>query len=1186
MNKPLMQMTPVEVDEAWSNNTLSEDEVATYTTAKRLAEKGLHGLEPDEIEFAWDRGMINDTDVEKYLDKREAPVLYHIKDVLYGAYAGPRNAVSEGINAVTEIGNWFKKLNTFEVDEDDEFTKMQLALTGGAPEDFQNMSQPDEKIDTSKFEHADTGVGKFVEGTTQFLTGFVPGMKAVKGVGVLSTALKNAPKTLTFLQGMIAGAGADFLVFDPHDARFSDMLYELGIENPVIDWLKADPNDSEMEGRLKNVLEGAGLGVAFEGLFYGLRALKGKIWSRNGNIADRVARDVEKIKKPQIDEGVGKGSPEKVDPEPNVKADSDPVLEDLGQKDVGIADRPVKRITAQAVKEADAIIRMTKGEVGQAGGPIPPRPNFNYIETTQDAFQVMAAIAQKIPEPATRGFKTVEALARHVGGDASEMADNVRNLFGSVQNMDSTIKAVNDYLVTYGEFIAEQSAKAEDLADVLNVASHIQHYSDIMFQVSGAKTEIARALNANKIAAKARRFEWEKIPTEELEKAIKGGDAKKLKKAVKQFADMDTVNKRGVYARNFGRARWLNALLELRQSALVSDVATQAVNIIGSVGTLTANTISHTVSTLAHAPFQPERVHQLGKLYTGLFKGFIEATAIPTKRGDLFNVSKWGKMWQAMINAEPITDALTKYDTTAGAIPGEFRNLFKKGVPWYMHIPLGDVIRLPFRGLTAADEFFKSLAYTQSKYFHSYEKALKMTKEASNIPTDTGLWRGKGDADLFDQMFKTLVAEDSEMHVKGLAWARDMTFTTPMVGLSKKIGDALNHPMGLPFKMLFVPFYNVATNIAKFSLQRTPLGLAGKRFWEDFAAGGVRRTEAFVRMGLGTSLLAAGVWLYQNGRITGAAPKDQRDAWRNAGIYEYSIITNDGRSVQYNRIDPGSMFLGLGADLARLYEEYQIGDKEFEELTTMAIFALSDNIMSKTFMKGAQEAMDVITGRSKIDKWAKRTVSSLTPFSMASQRGQVENDEYLREIYTYRDALIKGSPHWLVDAAKALKPKRHAVYGTPVKKIDRMAGLFNVGEFGNPEDRAVLDMWITGASIRQMTDKFTFAGEQMELDGDEFDKLQSMMERLPVREVLNRVHDEIQGVQDHRTRAEIYSSIVSEFRSAARAMYVADVIENKPEKVDEIIQKVRVRCDGIAGLCTVPDESTRTYHLQNILNNK
>ena len=161
-----------------------------------------------------------------------------------------------------------------------------------------------------------TTVGRFGEGLVQFAVGFVPGLgvaskagkvlqlsKLGKASGAASKALgklakgnrtldRNTLKTLSKLKKTTkvgvrtaaAGAFSDFLVWKGEEQRISNLLknYE-GLEsNAIVEWMAYDPDkdESELEGRFKNALEGliVGelLGAAFYGAKKGYQAVAGK----------------------------------------------------------------------------------------------------------------------------------------------------------------------------------------------------------------------------------------------------------------------------------------------------------------------------------------------------------------------------------------------------------------------------------------------------------------------------------------------------------------------------------------------------------------------------------------------------------------------------------------------------------------------------------------------------------------------------------------------------------------------------------------------------------------------------------------------------------------------------------------------------------------------------------------------
>jgi len=128
--------------------------------------------------------------------------------------------------------------------------------------------------------HSKTAVGGLVEGASEFMTGFIPVFgwlgKASK-VGKLAKlgSVGRWIQNSEMARGLVAGAVADFTVFDSHEERLSNLIQQFpALQNPVTDFLEAEGDDSLLEGRIKNVLEGAMVGSAIEGIIVGFRGLK------------------------------------------------------------------------------------------------------------------------------------------------------------------------------------------------------------------------------------------------------------------------------------------------------------------------------------------------------------------------------------------------------------------------------------------------------------------------------------------------------------------------------------------------------------------------------------------------------------------------------------------------------------------------------------------------------------------------------------------------------------------------------------------------------------------------------------------------------------------------------------------------------------------------------------------------
>jgi hypothetical protein len=168
-------------------------------------------------------------------------------------------------------------------------------------------------------EPSKTTAGGVTEGITNFLTGFIPGvgiagkLGKVGKIGQLTKAMDTAidvakvagktkkaaalKGTQAFIKGSVGGAIADFGTFDGHEARLSNLLREhAGLTDPFTAYLAADENDNEIEGRLKNAIEGLVIGGLTEGLFNAFRMYKAGYFAKSNGLDVNEALAAEAIK--------------------------------------------------------------------------------------------------------------------------------------------------------------------------------------------------------------------------------------------------------------------------------------------------------------------------------------------------------------------------------------------------------------------------------------------------------------------------------------------------------------------------------------------------------------------------------------------------------------------------------------------------------------------------------------------------------------------------------------------------------------------------------------------------------------------------------------------------------------------------------------------------------------------------
>ena len=116
--------------------------------------------------------------------------------------------------------------------------------------------------------------GKFTEDLTQFTAGFVgvgKFIRPLKGIGWIAGGKKAQSVTGGIIKTTQQSAVATSLVSNPYEDRLSNFIQEYPhLENPVTEYLQADPEDTYAEGKLKAGLEDLPLSLGVE---YGMKGI-------------------------------------------------------------------------------------------------------------------------------------------------------------------------------------------------------------------------------------------------------------------------------------------------------------------------------------------------------------------------------------------------------------------------------------------------------------------------------------------------------------------------------------------------------------------------------------------------------------------------------------------------------------------------------------------------------------------------------------------------------------------------------------------------------------------------------------------------------------------------------------------------------------------------------------------------
>ena len=223
--------------------------------------------------------------------------------------------------------------------------------------------------DTRALGRSKTFAGGIVEGGTQFLSGFIPIFGAASKAGQLAKAGTFAQKALqnNMVKSAYAGVLTDFTVFSEQEQRLSNLIQEHpALANPVTEFLAADEDDSVLEGRLKNALEGLGLGLITDGMVRGIKAIRNTRKAR----ADGLTPDEAALKAKEPFDGA----------------------EDVLNQSIGEGGKDLPRTVEE---EVDEVIKKAAGE-----DPVTPKDS--------DLFEYDYDNPEKTPIPTTREFRREE----------------------------------------------------------------------------------------------------------------------------------------------------------------------------------------------------------------------------------------------------------------------------------------------------------------------------------------------------------------------------------------------------------------------------------------------------------------------------------------------------------------------------------------------------------------------------------------------------------------------------------------------------------------------------------------------------------------------------------------------------------------------------------------------------------
>lgn len=1033
--------------------------------------------------------------------------------------------------------------------------------------------------------------GGLAEPIGKFVIGFVTGKKVLKGLNLLQGTGRGAQ----LANAVVAGAGADAIAFDGHEQRLSDFLITFdnkAMNNAVTQYLASNEDDTELEGRMKNILEGAGLGALFDAFIAGVRGIRA---FRTNRAIEKAVKDADDFEFTQLDTPKrSKETQEVVDEIDRIEAKlDDATTPKLSEVEI-IAARKTKlqaavRSTMQITdKQKIAFDKaLAAGDEKEAHQILKDfnedNIDWDAIEDADDIKQVLLATEEVFAEliDASKGGVQSNKQTRMLANLVDATPRQIKNLFRDTRGGGGIAArfyaAQRTMLASANQVKKTAQASLDDPGSNFRQAEALralQVHAAIQAEVKGAQTEIARAMQAMGLLKESASENYREFG--ELRRQFAGSGVGKSAWEQQMDAILGTrgLDDLNALTRMTPYERVKNIFIEYTINSMLSSPKTHAVNLISNV----LNVFIYSLD------------RSLGGAYRFLRHG--DRQALREARIDvtdkLFRMDEaWKLAKQAWRDGAPVTDKRQRIEfqtRRAISVEGTARDVTaadagrrELGSPiiarktevvttangdmvravdfntWQRVInTIGRVIRIPGRALITGDEFFKAVN-------RNSEISVLAFRQADEEALAKGLTYGSDKYEAFvlkrsKKLADIDVRDPENIRIQSLAIEKSRLTTfqeAPRTTFGSKAEQFVNS--NSYFKLIVAPFFRTPMNILRQgAFDRTPIGLLFKHNREILRTGNPRdKAEIVARSFTGIAAMSIFYGLTTSGEegdrgfeIVGKVPIGT--SAKQANIRDYSIRFGD-RWFQFNRLEPLGMWLGMIADM-RTAAKYNDGDED-EWLFAAgqgAIASFMNNVGGKTFMKSIADIQDMFEGvgtgnkgaiERAISRFAAGEFGKLIPQLLkASARGlEGDGNSFQQEAWTVMDILSARSSLFNENLSQ-----QHDTFGNP---ISRDAGLsilvnpFAISEHSSdPVDQ---EMFRLGFSLKKMPKTLGAGG--FELSAEEYSTLTGLVARTGLHQTLTAmVTSDAWDKLTDPMKSFLMKERITEARRAARVLFLAE----------------------------------------------
>lgn len=818
--------------------------------------------------------------------------------------------------------------------------------------------------------------------------------------------------------------------------------------------------------------------------------------------------------------------------------------------------------------------------------------NITSFEQFEQAIEEAKDRISGTSEPMTDG--QVMDAAQDLGFTPEELTrEKLERAFGGVKDLNKKVlafrMAVRDQAERVGDLMQRIKDDPENDALGVEYAKERTRFDMMMTVLSSVTTEWGRA---------GRSFRnldgWDEVMRQGLLSGIKnftGRELFQLKMEARLGAQYDTPAKVAKYLRDAQKRSFFGMMLEYWINGLISGISTHVTYGIGNTLTTMIDAVPETLmaSAIGRARSamgrQGERVlpgealqqvRAMGANLPKALQGTLEAvrtgqpTLLPGQAGrplmpffgDIgLNLTRniqndpvtWhevtGDLFAAMKAArDGITGgaALVAAGGRAGAplvgahwSPlGQIPDVAIRGVPV---LPVGSLIRLPGRAVSAIHSFFTIENYSRQIAARAYREgvttgldgnalAQHIADRTANPPQD---WMEAAHKESYQatlmgaggkwvQRLSALI--NTSTHVPGLGAIRPLKFIDPFVHISGNI-------------------------IEQAVLRRTPLGILSEEIRNDLTGknGNIAQDYAQARMLMGTAMAVGFGSLAMEGYLTGSGPTDphQAAAWRE--VYQPHSVRIGDMWYQMNRLGPMGMLMGIAADMYDVAHDATQGD-----LLTAAMHlqhAITQNILDESFMRGPSDLIKAVDDPGRYgEAYLRNFAGSFVPFSVGMYQMNRAMDPYTRQARTVMDSILQRVP----GMSQTLQPRIN-VWGEEIPSPQALgaAGMTAIYEKAintDPVRQAMLDLGIAPAPVERKI-------RNVELTPQEYTDFARVSGRLAKMRLDAIVKSPDWQTWPAHVRHDVTVEVIRQSREAARGMMMARYPHIVRDAVEAMRQK-------------------------------